>query len=623
MQLSMLAAKFIYNARNMAGRRKVLLLQLPIPPLGSQAIRGNIPLAAGYLSLYAQRCGLDHWFDVEILPGQLTNTLGDEALVEVILARQPWLVGFTCYLWNVERSLWLAEQLKQRAPEIRILVGGPEITLDNTWVLQHPAVDYAAIGEGEGTFVELLAHLAHQREVQRPIPGLVVVNRNGCGTYSGFLPRSPLPSLDLIASPYVEGILDPAEDKMLLLETLRGCVFKCKFCYYPKSYDRLYFLSLESVKNILHVARQKGVQEVVLLDPTLNQRRDLADLLRLLAEANPDGQWKCFGELRAEGITEELAQLLRQANFTEVEVGLQSVEPRAMRLMDRNNNLRAFERGVAALRRAGIRVIVDLIIGLPGDTPDSVRRSMEYLNRSGMYDDVQVFHLMVLPGTDFRREAEPLGLKFQSRPPYYVTRTAELDLTEMFRLWEDATAIFELQWDALPDAKFPAALLASRPKLPGTLVVSPHRPADWATLYLPLPRRQPWPPQVTQVFTLWVRSEDLARDTLDVCHCIKRLLQHNPFLTLTVVLEPINGATTGLGHALQRIWAICLEQPSYLDRYYSVQPGSAAGAKRLIVCFPRDGGSVNEGELAEIEELAEILYLEDCQRAEGDVLCGR
>jgi radical SAM superfamily enzyme YgiQ (UPF0313 family) len=613
---------FIYNARNMTGRRKVLLLQLPIPPLGSQAIRGNIPLAAGYLSLYARRCGLDQWYDIEILPASLTNHLGDVALVEAILSRQPWLVGFTCYLWNVERSLWLAERLKLLEPDLRVLVGGPEITLDNAWVLQHPAVDYAVIGEGEGTFVELLAHLAHQREVHRPIPGLVV-NRNSCGTQSGFLPRSPLPSLDLVASPYVEGILDPAEDRMLLLETLRGCVFKCKFCYYPKSYDRLYFLSLESLRAILRVARQKGVQEVVLLDPTLNQRRDLADLLRLLAEANPDGQWKCFGELRAEGITDELAQLLRQANFTEVEVGLQSVEPRTMRLMDRNNNLRAFERGVAALRRAGIRVIVDLIIGLPGDTPDSVRRSMEYLKRSGMYDDVQVFHLMVLPGTDFRREAELLGLKFQSRPPYYVTRTAQLELTEMFRLWEDATAIFELQWDDLPDAKLPPALLASRPEQPGTLVVSPHQPADWAAFYLPLPDHLAWPPQVTQVFTLWLRSQDPARDTPDACHCIKRLLQHNPFLTLTVILEPINGATTGLGHALQRIWATCLEQPSYLDRYYSVQPGSAGGAKRLIVCLPRDRGFVNEGELAEIEELAEILYLEDCQPAEGDVLCGR
>jgi len=604
----------------MTGRRRVLLVQLPIPPLGPQPIHGNIPLAAGYLSLYARRCGLDRWFDLEILPGQLTNTLGDVAFVEAILARQPWLVGFTCYLWNVERSLWLAEQLKRRAPEIRILVGGPEITLDNDWVLQHPSVDYAAIGEGEGTFVELLQVLAHLPEVTRPIPGLIVVGK-GSPACNGFVPRSPLPSLDLVASPYLEGILDPAEEKILLLETLRGCVFKCKFCYYPKSYDRLYFLSPEPLRAILRTARQAGVREVILLDPTLNQRRDLPELLRLLAEANPDGQWTCFGELRAEGITDELARLLRLANFTEVEVGLQSVEPRAMRLMDRNNNLRAFERGITALRRAGIRVKVDLIIGLPGDTPESVRRSMEYLKQSGLYDDVQVFHLMVLPGTDFRREAQLLALKHQSRPPYYVTRTADLDLAEMYRLWEEASAIFERQWDDLPDPELPPSLLASRTLIPGTIALSPNHPAEWSVLHLPVSGPCGLPRTVTQAFTLWFCSDDFVRDTPVVCRCVEELLQHNPFLTLTVVLEPRGKISALTGQVLRRLWSVCQQRPTYLDRYYSVQPGQLAGAKRLLVCLPPLPHAEDSTWRAEIEEFANILYLHEWQPVRENVPC--
>ena len=85
-----------------------------------------------------------------------------------------------------------------------------------------------------------------------------------------------------------------------------------------------------------------------LLDPTLNQRKDFAGLLRLLAECNPGHRFTYFGELRGEGITEETAVLLRAANFSEVEVGLQSIDPDAMILMDRRNNLRAFERGVRA-----------------------------------------------------------------------------------------------------------------------------------------------------------------------------------------------------------------------------------------------------------------------------------
>ena len=73
-----------------------------------------------------------------------------------MLARDPWMVGLTCYVWNVERSLWIAQRLKAARPDLKIVLGGPEITADNGWVLAHPAVDFAVIGEGEQTFAELL-----------------------------------------------------------------------------------------------------------------------------------------------------------------------------------------------------------------------------------------------------------------------------------------------------------------------------------------------------------------------------------------------------------------------------------------------------------------------------------
>ena len=113
--------------------------------------------------------------------------------------------------------------------------------------------------------------------------------------------------------------------------------------------------------------------------PTLNQRRNFRDFLRLLARCNPDRQFTYFGELRAEGITPEVARLLHEAGFAEVEIGLQSIDPLAMQLMDRHNNLQAFERGARAMLDLGIKVKVDLIIGLPGDTVDSVRRGIDYV----------------------------------------------------------------------------------------------------------------------------------------------------------------------------------------------------------------------------------------------------
>ena len=74
----------------MPSRRSVLLVQLPIPPLGPQPIRGNVPLAAGYLQLFARKRGLEAFYGMEILPAIDANTLSDQALVQAIVARRPW-----------------------------------------------------------------------------------------------------------------------------------------------------------------------------------------------------------------------------------------------------------------------------------------------------------------------------------------------------------------------------------------------------------------------------------------------------------------------------------------------------------------------------------------------------
>ncbi len=113
----------------------MLLVQLPVPPPGPGPVEGNQPLAAAYLKLFARRQGLEEFYDIEVLPPALANTLGDQALIRAILSRQPWLVGFTCYLWNIERTLWIAGRLRQSRPQLKVLLGGPEITADNPWLV--------------------------------------------------------------------------------------------------------------------------------------------------------------------------------------------------------------------------------------------------------------------------------------------------------------------------------------------------------------------------------------------------------------------------------------------------------------------------------------------------------
>ena len=93
-----------------------------------------------------------------------------------------------------------------------------------------------------------------------------------------------------------------ADERRMLLETARGCRFRCKYCYYPKSHRQLRFLSADQILANLDYAAEHGATELVLLDPTLNQRPDFADFLRLLRRGNPAGRLAFSGELRAEGI---------------------------------------------------------------------------------------------------------------------------------------------------------------------------------------------------------------------------------------------------------------------------------------------------------------------------------
>jgi radical SAM superfamily enzyme YgiQ (UPF0313 family) len=566
-----------------AARRTVVLVQLPIPPLGPAPIRGNVPLAAAYLKLYAEANGLAPCYHLDILPAGEANTLGDHALVAAILQREPWLVGFTCYVWNIERTLWIAQELKRHRPDLRIVMGGPEITADNAWVLETATYDFAVIGEGEQTFAQLLNGLRNAVVPSLPIAGLYVPPATGPSRYDpGRRPafRTPLPDLNQLGSPYVAGILDAADEQMLLLETTRGCVFKCKFCYYPKSYDSQYFLSPEWIRANLHHAREHGAREVFLLDPTLNQRKDFADLLRLLAQGNPDRQFSYFGELRAEGITEQTARLLWQAHFTEVEVGLQSIDPRAQEQMDRKNNLRAFERGVRAMLAEDIQVKVDLIIGLPGDTVDSVRRGLHYLHANGLFRDVQVFNLSILSGTAFRQEAEALGLKYQPRPPYYVLQTPTLRRQDLYELMHEAQDLFQIEFDAQPPPVLEFERSAGLDRVWHVDLDVTDGPAA------------PPPEKRAQAFTLWLHSANFDAHRLEAAALIRRCLDENPFTTLQVVLEPGSSGYSDIRRSistrlLETLLTACQSRPTYLDRYYALQPGRLNGAKRLVILLPK------------------------------------
>jgi hypothetical protein len=139
--------------------RRLRLVQLPVPQPAAYAATGNVPLAAGCLGVAARVHGLGGALALDVLAPEATDVLGDTRLADRISRDEPEFLGLSLYLWNVERSLHLAREVKRRSPRTTVLVGGPEVSPDNAFVLGQGGFDVAVTGEAEPIFGPLMRRL--------------------------------------------------------------------------------------------------------------------------------------------------------------------------------------------------------------------------------------------------------------------------------------------------------------------------------------------------------------------------------------------------------------------------------------------------------------------------------
>ncbi len=439
----------------------VLLAQLPVP----SSPRLNTPLASGYLVAYAQAQGWAERVRFAILPRSVADHAGDAALVEAIVAHAPDLLAFSLYTWNSERSLAIAQRVKQHLPDVLVLVGGPEVQPDNPWILHHPAVDLAVVGEGEAAFVEILAWWQGPRDPTAllRIPGVVRCCPGAAPRFAP--PRSPLPDLMLLPSPYLSGWLDLPLGSIQPIEVSRFCPYTCSYCLYGRHIEQSGF-SLERVLAEVTWGREQGVKRVHFVEANLNLQPVFWPLMHALAELNADRQQTFYAELRAEYVDAATVEALVAANVMVVEVGLQSANPAALRAISRHTDLERWAVGVERLKGAGIEVLIDLILGLPGDDAAGVAMTRAFLHAHGLHH-YDTFMLQVLPGTRLRSEAAQHGLVFQPRPPYAILATPSLTYADLLRLRRELKA--EAGYDPDGRENLPP-VRASQPE--GTIYIS-------------------------------------------------------------------------------------------------------------------------------------------------------
>lgn len=506
--------------------KRLRLVQLPVPQPAALAATGNVPLAAGSLGVSARVHGLgQRGLAMDVVPPAITDSYGDTLLADFIARDAPDFVGFSLYLWNVERSLHLAREVKRRSPRTKVLVGGPEVSSDNPFVLSQTGFDIAVTGEAEDTFGQVMDRLLDGRDVNG-LPGVAVRH-----PLMGLGPFGPAPSasfpMTAYPSPYLEDLVPVDPQRSTYIETVRGCRSHCTYCFYPRSSNVLRVLDVERSAQLVGALRERGAREVVFLDPTFNHRPEFEELLDALAAVNPDRSASCFAEVRAEGLTADHARRLAKAGFTKLEMGLQSVNRETLKRVKRGGSPEKVAAAAKMLRAEGIDLLVDLIIGLPGDTPEDVARGVDFLLEHDLGEHAQVFVLSLLPGTAMRTTAEADGVEFDPAPPYRVRRTATFDTDALRKALFDAEERLGRRLDELPRSHLVEAPRENE-AVPDVFEVNLDLEASLSGAGQP----------GAQHCALWLRGKDLFARRELALRALDARLAVDPYATLDVVLRP-------------------------------------------------------------------------------------
>ncbi len=559
-----------------------------------------MPLAAGCLGVAARVHGLTDRIDVDVVAPSITDRYGDTRLAELIAADEPEFLGLSLYLWNMERSLHLAREVKRRSPRTRVLIGGPEVSPDNGFLLEQQGFDLAVSGEGEEALVEVLEHVLAGRD-PAGLGGVAVRTPTGLTPFGP--PRAALFPLSSYGSPYLEGLVPVEPERSAYVEGARGCRSKCTFCFYPKVQSALRLLSPAQVEAVVTGLRERGAKEISFLDPTFNHRPDFELVLEALGRANPDRSMSFFAEVRPEGLSAAHAAMLKKVGFDKLEIGLQSVSAKTLKRVQRGGNPAMVAAAAKMLREQGVDLLIDLMVGLPGDVSEDVSKGVDFLEKHDLGQFAQVFALYVLPGTAMRESAARDGLIFEREPPYRIIRTETMSEQDIAESLASAEERLGRRLDALPRPHLVAATPPVEP--PDVFQLSPEKASGAERAAAARPG--------AQHCALWFEGEDLFSHHAALLSAIDARLAVDPYATLDVVLAPTDVFPLEL---LSMVRArLDTATPSYETR--SRAHRGVAQSQRVTVVLAR-GVDVPEDWVDAVREEAPVFRDQSLQQAARD-----
>jgi len=380
-------------------------------------------------------------------------------IVEAILARRPRIVGLGVYIWNVRETTEVVAALKRVAPEVIVILGGPEVSYE--WEEQEIVrlADHVITGEADLKFAEI----CRARLALPPAPNLDLSSssagtegaglglRLGAGEDRQSLPKiipAELPPLDRLTLPYDLYTEHDLAHRVIYVEASRGCPFTCEFCLSSLDIPVRQF-PLEPFLAAMERLLARGATQFKFVDRTfnLNLLVSRAILQFFLARMRP-GLFVHF-EMVPDRLPEPLREVIAQfpAGSLQFEVGVQTFdEPTSRNISRRQDHARLADNLTWLRSHTGVHVHADLIVGLPGETLASFAAGFDRLVALGP-QEIQVGILKRLRGTPIVRHDAEFQMRYSPHPPYELLSNRDLDFPTMQRLRR-----FARYWDLVANS---------------------------------------------------------------------------------------------------------------------------------------------------------------------------
>ncbi|GAF84177.1 unnamed protein product, partial [marine sediment metagenome] len=353
--------------------------------------------------------------------GTVVYGLSKEDVVRTVEEYEPDIVGLSWIFTTLDGVLQpLAESIKAASPHTALVFGGTHATVMAEQLVREPFVDYVIRGEGDYAFLRLVEYLEQKRPIEEVNNLTWLENGRVRSTPQEFiqdLDELPLPARHLLD---MEGYLRIGRMQGLFkkgarattLITSRGCPARCVFCSIHSVWGRRFRAhSTERVLEEMHELHDKyGIRHLLFEDDNLTFDRKRAEaIFQGMIEREFRFSWTTPNGVAMWRLDDHLLELMRDSGCYWLSLGLESGDPETLsKVIRKPLRFDRVEGITRACKRLGIRTTALFVLGLPGETLESMRRSMKYAEDMDV-DSIAISVATPYPGTPLYKICEENG----------------------------------------------------------------------------------------------------------------------------------------------------------------------------------------------------------------------